>query len=338
MKKNILLFLFAIIGYASHAQTGIGTLNPHASSALDISLANKGVLLSRVALKGTTDTSTIPSPANSLLVYNTATINDITQGYYYWSTMSSRWIRVIDTASIVPAWNLTGNSNTVAGTNFIGTLDNQDLVFKRNNIQAGRLTVFSTSFGLSALKNNLSGRPNTAIGNEALESNIGGESNTAVGYRTLKNSTESSANSAFGHSVLESLVKGYYNVGVGMHSLQDLKEGTHNTAVGRGALNYMTGSSYNIGIGSGAGARLHVGDNNLYGFNTIIGSYNNNDQGLKSGINNTILGSRISLLGPISNNIIIADGEGNRRINVNELGNVGLGTTTPHASAALHIG
>ncbi|MCP4696820.1 MAG: hypothetical protein GY862_08215 [Gammaproteobacteria bacterium] len=36
-------------------------------------------------------------------------------------------------------WRLNGNSGTTAGTNFVGTTDNQDLVFKVNNTQALRL-------------------------------------------------------------------------------------------------------------------------------------------------------------------------------------------------------
>lgn len=34
-------------------------------------------------------------------------------------------------------WSLTGNAGTTAGTNYIGTSDNQDLVFKRWGAQAG---------------------------------------------------------------------------------------------------------------------------------------------------------------------------------------------------------
>ncbi len=36
-------------------------------------------------------------------------------------------------------WGLTGNAGTTAGTNFIGTTDDRDIVFKRNGVQAGLL-------------------------------------------------------------------------------------------------------------------------------------------------------------------------------------------------------
>lgn len=45
-------------------------------------------------------------------------------------------------------WSLTGNSGTNPGTNFIGTTDNQDLVFKTNNIE--RLKISNqTGFNVS---------------------------------------------------------------------------------------------------------------------------------------------------------------------------------------------
>lgn len=43
-------------------------------------------------------------------------------------------------------WKLVGNAGTTAGTNFIGTTDNMDLVFKRNSVESGR---FSASGNLN---------------------------------------------------------------------------------------------------------------------------------------------------------------------------------------------
>lgn len=43
--------------------------------------------------------------------------------------------------SVSSGWSLTGNSGTTAGTNFIGTTDSQDLVFKTNNSEVFRATL-----------------------------------------------------------------------------------------------------------------------------------------------------------------------------------------------------
>jgi hypothetical protein len=58
----------------SAKQVGIGTVTPDQSAALDITATNKGFLLPRIALKGTTDSTTIPNPVIGLLVYNTAQV------------------------------------------------------------------------------------------------------------------------------------------------------------------------------------------------------------------------------------------------------------------------
>ncbi len=66
---------------------------PDTSAVLDVSSTTKGVLIPRVALTGTTDATTIPLPAISLLVYNTASASDVTPGYYYWN--GSKWVRFV---------------------------------------------------------------------------------------------------------------------------------------------------------------------------------------------------------------------------------------------------
>ena len=68
----------------SFAQTGIGTSTPHASAKLDITSTNKGFLPPRVTLTSATDATTIPSPAEGLLVYNLGAVG-LQAGYYYWN-------------------------------------------------------------------------------------------------------------------------------------------------------------------------------------------------------------------------------------------------------------
>jgi hypothetical protein len=88
------LVLFTIKNYA---QVGIGTNAPNASAKLEINAAHKGLLIPRVTLTGSADATTILSPASSLLVYNTATINDVVPGYYYNNPGASGaplWIRL----------------------------------------------------------------------------------------------------------------------------------------------------------------------------------------------------------------------------------------------------
>ena len=64
------------------AQVGIGTVNPDSSSILELKSNNSGFLLPRVALTDVTDTSTIPSPAKGLMVYNLSSNCDLAPGLY----------------------------------------------------------------------------------------------------------------------------------------------------------------------------------------------------------------------------------------------------------------
>ncbi len=143
MRKLSLIFI-VIIGwlFTMNAQVAINITGatPDASSGLDVSFTNKGLLIPRVALTATNAAGPITSPTTSLLVYNTATASSgataVTPGYYYWT--GTEWSRVLDVASGKP-WLLTGNAGTVAGTNFIGTTDAIDFVVKTNNTEKLRV-------------------------------------------------------------------------------------------------------------------------------------------------------------------------------------------------------
>ncbi|GGG44575.1 hypothetical protein [Bizionia arctica] len=100
-KKNIILLsLFCFFFLEVSAQVGIGTTSPSASSALDIESDDSGVLIPRVVLTDTSLFAPISSaPEESLLVYNTNTINDVSPGYYYWK--NSSWNRINDNSDKV---------------------------------------------------------------------------------------------------------------------------------------------------------------------------------------------------------------------------------------------
>ena len=95
MKKLLMIFSLCLFTLITYAQVGIGTTNPDASSALDISSSDSGLLIPRVSLVNVTNgTSPIVTPATSLLVWNTnATVlggNGV--GYYFWN--GSNWIPI----------------------------------------------------------------------------------------------------------------------------------------------------------------------------------------------------------------------------------------------------
>lgn len=82
--KNIFISVVLFIVNQTIAQTGIGTTTPHASAKLHVSATDKGFLPPRVTLTSVTDATTIPNPAEGLLVYNLGSVG-LQAGYYYWN-------------------------------------------------------------------------------------------------------------------------------------------------------------------------------------------------------------------------------------------------------------
>ncbi len=105
MRNLILSFALLLMCISVKAQVGFGTPTPDPSAEVEISATDKGILIPRVTLTGTTDATTVSAPAESLMVFNTATAADVTPGYYYW--YNGRWNRVI-----------TGSSNNAAMPQF----------------------------------------------------------------------------------------------------------------------------------------------------------------------------------------------------------------------------
>ncbi len=189
MKKLLLTTLIiAANSTSTFSQVGIGTTNPSSSSALDINSSNSGLLIPRVSLTSTTDVVTIPSPATSLLVYNTATVSDVVPGFYFWD---AKWNSLQDSKTSGD-WKVTGNAITAG--NFLGTTNSQDLLFKVNNSNAARFDNFNSvalGFGSNVTPgiirasvlgygSSVSSQQSIALGNEV---RVSGRYATAIGYQ-----------------------------------------------------------------------------------------------------------------------------------------------------------
>lgn len=105
--KKMTFVAAALLGatYFSNAQVGIGTSTPADAAQLEISAGNKGVLIPRVTLRNTSDFGPINgTQVESLLVYNTAAVADVTPGFYYWTAgdadanpvIPAHWERIVN--------------------------------------------------------------------------------------------------------------------------------------------------------------------------------------------------------------------------------------------------
>lgn len=100
--KNILLILTLFsMAISAFAQMSIGNSIPHTSAILDLNVSSltpkKGFLVPRVNLTANNDVSTIPSPANGLMVFNLTSANSdalFVKGKTFNSFDGSKWQRL----------------------------------------------------------------------------------------------------------------------------------------------------------------------------------------------------------------------------------------------------
>ncbi|PQB03732.1 hypothetical protein [Aureitalea marina] len=118
---------------------GLGTTSPDESSQLQMADPDKGLLINRVTLTATDNASPITSPATGLLVYNLVSSGSgataVSPGFYYWD--GSAWVALDGTNG--NDWSVEGNAGTTAGTNYIGTSDDEDVVIARNGTEELRI-------------------------------------------------------------------------------------------------------------------------------------------------------------------------------------------------------
>lgn len=150
---TLLAFLSASLAGALYAQVGVGTTSPQA--AFDVTSTTQGILIPRVTLTSRIVQAPVVNPqggavATSTLVYNINTAgtapNNVVPGFYYWS--GSQWMAIAGSTppSSDTAWLTTGNAGTVSTTNFLGTTDAQNLVFR-----AGGANKFEIAHGTNQI-------------------------------------------------------------------------------------------------------------------------------------------------------------------------------------------
>jgi hypothetical protein len=130
---------------------------------------------------------------------------------------------------------------------------------------------------------------------------------TAVGYCALASVGTGVQNTAIGYFALSNLLAGSQNTALGFGAGQ-FTSGNSNTYFGYNAGNAVTTGSCNQFFGRGAGANVTTGQCNV-----IIGGFAGTPT--------------------LNNNAIIADGAGNIKLQANENGAIGVGTTPSYGTS-----
>jgi hypothetical protein len=162
-------------------------------------------------------------------------------------------------------------------------------------LNGGTAILFSSFKGANSDGNNIfvGGGGQSSVG--AVGSTYLGSDNSAFGMNALLGNTTGFYNSAFGHDALLSNTTGYDNSAFGMNALLGNTTGFYNSAFGWQALSSITTGTNNTAIGYSTGMNLTTGSDN------------------------TIIGANINC-GNVSNNIILADGDGVVRLQFDNTG------------------
>jgi hypothetical protein len=130
--KRILLIIALVATAAGSAFAQIklgdnpGNLNQNA--LLELESSSKGLLLPRMT---TAQVATMTSPPDGMMIYNTDSTCICVRRSGVWRSLCAE--------GNGQPWSTTGNSNTDPNSNFVGTKDNQSLVFRTNNAEVMRL-------------------------------------------------------------------------------------------------------------------------------------------------------------------------------------------------------
>jgi len=200
MKKTILLVGFILLNITAYAQVGIGTTTPDASSALDISSTDSGLLVPRMTF---VQRNLITTPAEGLLIYQT----DATIGFWFykggtWTTLGTSG-EFQSVAGVVQNTTATATDDFAFGSTSLddiaGLTDDAKISFDKNKsaFRAGTAQgtqwndanrgTYSTAFGVNATA---SGQSSTAFGEGSIAS---GAASTAFGVNTQSTATRTTS-------------------------------------------------------------------------------------------------------------------------------------------------
>jgi len=233
--KELITSLLLVATISTFAQTGIGTTTPNTNAQLEVASTNKGFLPPRVALTGTTSASPLAAHVEGMVVYNTATISDVTPGLYV--NNGTVWEKQIGVTSI-------------------------------NDLSDGKSDGKSIYLGLNSGKNYTgNGFSSVGIGEEALSTNVSGIRNVAVGFYSLNKSTADD-NTAIGAQSMQNNLIGAANTAIGTLAMNGSAQGQYNTAIGASALSAPDGA---LTVGNTAIGGLSLGSHSIGSYNVALG-------------------------------------------------------------------
>ncbi len=298
--KSIAVSAFILAaGHALNAQnTGVGINITGAatdnSAILDVSASDKGILIPRVALTDAADLTTVPSAANGLLVYNTATAgtapNNVTPGFYFWD--GSAWSRLVN-----------DNGNITADNGLTKT---------GNNIQLGGTLITPTVIAKNGQNLTISGTGTTALTGGIINMNVGSNFAVNIGTGSTTGAVTLGGTGTQTINVGSSGTTSVKTVNVGSSGAAAHVTNIRSGTTGAGAVNVNTSvnSPTNINTGTSTG-NVSIGSD----ANTVFLGTNNVGSNVnvpKLGINSVVItdaSNNLTSVAPgTSGNVLVSNG------------------------------
>jgi len=222
-------------------------------------------------------------------------------------------LRIRNSANTSNILQANGNGQVWAnGTGAIAT----NTAFGEFTFNALTTAMGNTAFGYNAIRNNLTGIANTAFGNGALQASTG-TSNTAVGFTAGQLNAGGTFNTYLGYAAGQNGTTASQSVFIGSSAGQN-SNGSQVICIGLSAgltagngtiaMGYLSGAgtgTHNISLGQSSGSGMTTGSQNIH-----IG-YRTTGSGITTGNYNTLIGGQC-VVGAVSNNVAISDGQGNK--------------------------
>ena len=164
-KRFVFVFVLLMSSPLVFSQVGVGTTTPR--GALEVNSATTGFVAPQIALSNTAVSAPVVNPAGGALlagtiVYNTATVNDVTPGYYYWN--GTIWVRMEGGAASTP-------HNTL------------DKAYDEGGAGAGR--TITADAGAVTINNTNAGTSGLIINNNSTTTGISGQRTNVVNNNTI---------------------------------------------------------------------------------------------------------------------------------------------------------
>lgn len=214
----------------------------------------------------------ITSASNSYTVTNTAPNQTVTLTGAGTTTVSGTYPTYTVTGGGSPSWELAGNALTGSEhspTEFLGSTNNFDVVFKENNAEVFRLNDGMIGIGtgttIPTAKINVKGIGTTSATITGLFENSAGtdllqvrDDGNIIAGDAVDNNLSIGTNNGFGGTAADA------SVYIGMSCGTSITDGFRNTLLGYNVFPSLTTGDYNIGIGSaGVGTGITTGNDNI---------------------------------------------------------------------------